>query len=69
MASAPHITKDMRIEEVIKRYPKTIQTFEHYGLRCASCGVSAFEYIEEGARSHGIDIDTLLDELNRVANQ
>ncbi len=68
MASAPRITKDMKIEEVIKRYPETIGTFERYGLRCASCGVSAFEYIEEGARSHGIDIDTLLDELNRVVN-
>jgi hybrid cluster-associated redox disulfide protein len=69
MVSAPQITKDMKIDEVIKRYPKTIETFERFGLRCSSCSVSAFEYIEEGARSHGIDIDILLHELNRVAQE
>jgi hybrid cluster-associated redox disulfide protein len=58
----------MRIEEVIKRYPQTAVTFERFGLRCTSCCVSAFENIEEGAMSHGIDLDTLLDDLNRVAH-
>lgn len=69
MVSAPEITKDMRIEEVVKRFPKTIPVFERFGLRCTSCSVAAFEYIEEGARSHGINIDALLDELNRVVQQ
>ncbi|UCD56353.1 MAG: DUF1858 domain-containing protein [Candidatus Hydrogenedentota bacterium] len=69
MASAPQITKSMTIEEVIKRYPKTIGTFERFGLRCTGCSVSAFEDIEEGALSHRIDLDTLLDELNRVAQE
>ncbi|RJP19585.1 MAG: DUF1858 domain-containing protein [Candidatus Abyssobacteria bacterium SURF_5] len=69
MISAPQITKNMKIEEVVKRYPKTISVFERFGLRCTSCSVSAFEYIEEGARSHGIDVDILLDELNRVAHE
>ncbi|RJP70732.1 MAG: DUF1858 domain-containing protein [Candidatus Abyssobacteria bacterium SURF_17] len=67
MASGPRITKEMRIEEVIKRYPRTIETFERFGLRCTGCSVAAFEDIEEGALSHGIDLDTLLEELNRVA--
>jgi len=69
MVSAPQITKQMKIEEVIKRYPKTVNVFERFGLRCSSCSISAFEYIEEGARSHDIDIDVLLDELNRAAQQ
>lgn len=69
MVSAPQITKDMRIEEVIKRHPKTIGAFERFGLRCTGCCVSALENIEEGALSHGIDLDSLLDELNRVAQE
>jgi hybrid cluster-associated redox disulfide protein len=69
MISAPQITKEMKIEEVVKRYPKTVAVFERFGLRCTSCSVSAFEHIEEGARSHDIDIDVLLDELNRVAQK
>lgn len=69
MISAPHITRTMMIEEVVKRYPQTVSVFERFGLRCSSCSVSAFEYIEEGARSHNIDLDVLLDELNRVAQE
>lgn len=69
MASAQHITQDMTIEEVIKRFPGTIGAFEKYGLRCAGCCGSSFENIREGAASHGIDLDSLLDELNRVAQE
>ncbi|GAB4350755.1 MAG: DUF1858 domain-containing protein [Candidatus Abyssubacteria bacterium] len=66
MVSAP-ITKDMNIQEVIRLHPQTVHIFERFGLRCTGCCVSAFEDIEEGAISHGIDLDTLLEELNRVA--
>lgn len=69
MASASHITKEMTIEEVIRRYPKTVDAFERFGLRCTGCSLSAFEDIEEGALSHGIDLDSLLEELNRIAKE
>ncbi len=67
MACAQHITGDMTIEEVIRRYPDTISALEHYGLRCSGCCVSGFESIKEGALSHGVDLDSLLEDLNRVA--
>ncbi len=67
MASAPHITQDMTIEEVIRRYPGTISAFESHGLRCSGCCVSSYENIAEGALSHGVDLDSLLEDLNRVA--
>jgi len=67
MVSAPRITQDMTIEEVIKRFPDTIGAFERHGLRCAGCCGSSYENIREGASSHGIDLDALLEELNRVA--
>lgn len=69
MASAPHITQDMTIEEVIRRYPGTISAFKQYGLRCTGCCVSSYENIREGALSHGVDVDSLLEELNRVAQE
>ncbi len=59
----------MTIEEVIRRYPKTVDTFERFGLRCTGCCVSAFEDVEEGALSHGIDLDCLLEELNHIAQE
>lgn len=69
MESVSPISAGMTIEDVIRRYPKTVSAFERFGLRCSGCCVSAFEDIEEGARSHGIDLDTLLDELNRIAQE
>lgn len=68
-ASAPKITKEMTIDEVIKQYPRTVSAFERYGLRCSGCCVSAFENIEEGALSHGIDLGALLEDLNLIAQE
>jgi hybrid cluster-associated redox disulfide protein len=69
MASAQPITREMTIEEVMRRYPETIEAFEQHGLRCSGCCVSSYENIEEGALSHGVDIEELLVELNRAAQK
>ncbi len=60
------ITKDMSIEEVVSKYPETVMVFMRHGLYCVGCHVSAFESIEEGAMLHGINLDALLEDLNRV---
>jgi hybrid cluster-associated redox disulfide protein len=72
MVTAPHgalITQDMTIEDVIRRFPETVSAFESFGLRCMGCSVSAYENIREGALSHSVDLDDLLEELNRIARQ
>lgn len=61
------ITRDMTIEDVITLYPQTIPVFKRFGLECMECQISAFEILEHGAGVHHVDIDTLLDELNRAA--
>jgi hybrid cluster-associated redox disulfide protein len=38
-----------------------------HGLHCVGCHVSAFESIEEGAMAHGIDVDALVADLNKIA--
>lgn len=60
------ITKDVKIEEVVTQYPETMMVFMKHGLHCVGCHVSAFESIEDGAIAHGIDVDALVDDLNRV---
>jgi hybrid cluster-associated redox disulfide protein len=60
------ITKDIKIEEVVKQYPETMMVFMKHGLHCVGCHVSAFESIEDGAMSHGINVDALVDDLNKV---
>lgn len=62
------ITKDMTIEEVVTEFPETMMVFMKHGLHCVGCHVSAFESIEEGATVHGINVDALVEDLNKVAS-
>jgi len=58
------ITKDMIINDVIKKYPKTITVFNNFKVdSCCGGGVS----IEKTAAAGGVDIDALLKALNKVA--
>ncbi len=58
------ITKEMKIEEILRRYPQTVPAFARFGIDCAGCQLSEFENLEHGARVHGIDLAALLRALN-----
>jgi len=62
------ITKDMTIEDVVNQYPESMMVFMKHGLHCVGCHVSAFESIEDGAMAHGINVDALVDDLNKVVS-
>jgi len=59
----------MSIEEVVKKYPETVTVFEEYGLGCVGCEAALFENIEQGAEVHGIDVEALINDLNKVARK
>jgi hybrid cluster-associated redox disulfide protein len=58
------ITKDMTIQQVVEENPETIKVFLEHGLHCIGCAVARFENIEQGAMAHGIDVDSLMRDLN-----
>ena len=60
------ITKDMGIGEVVSQYPKTVEVFRNYGMGCLGCAAARFENIAQGAQAHGIDIDALIADLNKM---
>ena len=59
------INKEMTIGDIIRRYPQTLEVFERYGLDCYECQIADFEALEHGASVHRVDIDQLMEELNR----
>ena len=61
------LTKDMGIKEVIQKYPSTVPVLIDAGMGCVGCAAAHFENIEQGARAHGIDVDTLMRNLNAAA--
>lgn len=60
------ITKDMAITDVVEKYPETADVFMNAGMHCFGWMAARFENIEQGALAHGIDPDTLVEELNKA---
>ena len=59
------ITKQMTISETISRYPDTIPILMKRGMHCIGCPMAMQETLEEGLSAHGIDVDKVIDELNK----
>ena len=63
------IDKDIKIEEILRRYPQTISVFRQFGLDCVQCQLSQHETLEHGAKVHGIDLRSLLADLNSAVEE
>lgn len=63
------ITKDMPIGEIVQKYPDTIEVFLRHGLMCFGCAIARFENLEQGALAHGIDVESLVQDLNATVPQ
>lgn len=61
------ITQESGIIEVVSQYPETVEVFRKYGMGCLGCAASRFENIAQGAAAHGIDVDALVLDLEKVA--
>jgi len=57
----------MGIDEVIKKYPKTVFVFMDYGFHCVGCPMAQGETIEAAVKLHQIDLEKLLKDLNKIA--
>lgn len=63
------ITKNTSIGEVVQKYPNTVEVFGKHGLHCIGCAIASFESVEQGAKSHGVDVNSLLKDLNAAAKK
>lgn len=60
------ITGSMSITDIVEKFPKTIDVFRSYGMHCFGCMASRFENLEQGAMAHGVNVQSLLKDLNTV---
>ncbi len=67
--SSDIIKKEMPIGAVVKEHPETVPVFLKHGLHCIGCHVAAFESVAEGAQAHGIDVESLMTDLNEAADE
>lgn len=59
------ITKDMTIGEVIKADSSKAEVLMSFGMGCVGCPSAQSETIEEAAMVHGINLNELMEALNK----
>ena len=60
----PEITKETIIGDLLKTMPRSAEVLQRSGMHCVYCPSSINESLEEACMVHGMDCDTLIDELN-----
>ena len=66
MEKSPRITKEMKISEIVEKYPQTLSLLLEKGLHCIGCPLAPDETFEEAAKVHGFDLEELLQDLNKA---
>ena len=57
--------KDTKIGEIIENAPEKAEILLQAGMHCLGCPASQAETIEEACMVHGIDVEELLEEINK----
>lgn len=60
------ITKEMTIGEIVRTYPQVISALMGFGMGCVGCPSAQAETLEEAAMVHGINVDELIEKLNKA---
>ena len=55
------ITSEMKVGEIVRNWPQTMQVFRSHGLNLQCGGTHSVAF---AAAKHGFDLDTFLGELN-----
>ena len=61
------ITKDMTIEEILKKHPESMKVFQQYNMGCIGCMGATAESVEKGALMHGVNVDEIVAALNNIS--
>ena len=59
-------TKEMSLMEALQADPRARDIFAAHGMGCIGCMGVSVESIEDGAKMHGIDPETVVGELNTL---
>ena len=62
---ADKITKDMGFLELLEKFPEVAEDLFETGMHCVGCPMAMQETLEQGALAHGVDVDELVEKLNK----
>lgn len=59
------IDKDTKIGDIMKEQPDKVNVLLEAGMHCVGCPASYEETIEEACMVHGIDVEDIIEEINK----
>ena len=59
------ITKEMTIGEILRTAPNVAPVLLEAGMHCLGCPAAQMETLEEACSVHGIDVEELVEKLNK----
>ncbi len=57
-------TKKTKLHELLKD-EKAVKVLTSKGIHCIGCPMAMLENIEEGCKAHGLNVDKVVEELNK----
>ena len=64
-----YVNKDMLIGDIIAKYPDAALVLMKCGMHCVSCGVSAYETLDQACAVHGLYTDDIMKVVNDFLTQ
>lgn len=62
------INKDSIIGDILDEDKTTAEFFLEMGMHCLGCPASRGESLEQACKVHGVNVDELIEKLNRHIN-
>ena len=59
------IKKNTTINEILNAYPEANRFFNEKQMACGSCFAVNFDTLENGALMHGMEVNSLIDQLEQ----
>ncbi len=59
------VNKDTTIGEILVEAPEKADILLSIGMHCLGCPASQMETLEEACAVHGIDVDEVVNEINK----
>ena len=63
------LTPETSVNDLIRKWPQVIPVFIQFHMACVGCSLSAFETLEDAAKTYAIDPQHFIQRLEEVIKQ
>lgn len=59
------INKKISFAELLEKHPESAEVLMESGMHCIGCPMAMQETLEEGALAHGLDVEEIVEKINK----